>query len=195
MATAGAGAPAEAVTGPLSGWGAGMPMVSSVPDPLVTPPRYLSDPRTTDAWRRGAQGARCVGPILDALAAADVVVLHGPVGAAAAEHLVIAPAGVIVIDVHRHHGRIGKGTAALALEVAARAGRVRGLVPHPAVPVLPVLCLVGAKWPLAARPIGTGDVRLVWPTALPGLVARRGPLDAGAVRWVARLLAPERPAA
>ena len=68
-----------------------------------------TDPQSTKAWVRGAQGERRLGVQLDKLATDGAVVLHDrriPNSRANIDHIVIAHSGMWVIDAnHYHRGR------------------------------------------------------------------------------------------
>jgi hypothetical protein len=61
--------------------------------------------------------------------------------------------------------------------------------------VIPVLCFVGAEWSLLANPFAFGDVRVLWPKALSKLVRSEGPIGAGDISRIERVLADALPAA
>jgi hypothetical protein len=62
------------------------------------------------------------------------------------------------------------------------------------IPVTPVLCFVGADWPLLFAPNSFRGVRLEDPKSLCRLVASRHTLDSTAINNLARILAAEFPA-
>ena len=148
-----------------------------------------SDPQTTTAWAKGADGERTLGRRLDGCAGASVIVLHDlgvPGSSANIDHIVVTPSHVFVIDAKQYSGEVrarddggifdrdvrlrvgGRDCSKLveaSLGQAALVGRaLTGLAPAPQ--VVPVLCFVRADWPLFARPLDIDGVVVTWPKAL-----------------------------
>lgn len=128
----------------------------------------LSDERqSTAAWEKGAVGEERLGARLDALASADVAVLHDrriPNSKANIDHIVITPAGVWVIDAKRYRGRpelrVEGGLLRPRVETLLVGRRdctdlVDGVLKQvelvrevaEGVPITGVLCFVEADWP------------------------------------------------
>ena len=53
-----------------------------------------------------------------------------------------------------------------------------------AVPVRPVLCFVGAEWPLLAKPFELQEVLVTWPKAMRELLVRPGPYAPATVQLI-----------
>ena len=174
-----------------------------------------SDPQSTRAWARGAEGEERLAEVLADIGA--IVALHDrrvPATRGNIDHLVIAPAGVFVIDAKRYEGEVrirdrgsffrsderlyvgrrdcsrladGLGWQVEAVHTALAASQ-----DHAGVPVTAVLCFVGSDWPLLFPPSEFRGVRLESPRSLPRLLvaAAATPID---VDRVARGLAAEFP--
>ncbi len=173
------------------------------------------EPQSTRAWARGAYGEQ---ELADALAGLpDVVVLndrrvpgtHGNI-----DHLVIAPAGVFVVDAKAHKGSLrirdkggffrtderlyvgGRDRSRLAEEMGWQVEAVETLLVSVGftMPVTPVLCFVNAEWPLFFAPDSFRGVRLEWPRSLRRLTTATRALDAVSIEKLARILAAGFPA-
>lgn len=130
------------------------------------------EPQSTRAWAIGARGEERLAEALDGLHALHDRRVPGTKGNL--DHVVVAPAGVFVVDAKHLQGRIelrnrgwflrpderlyvgrrdcseladSMGWQVAAVETALRAA---GLVPLP--PITPVLCFVDGDWPLIAPP-------------------------------------------
>lgn len=138
------------------------------------------------AWDKGAEGEERVGANLDALATDTTRVLHDrlmPGSRANIDHLVVSPAGVWTVETKYYKGRVevrrgrelrvnGRDRSKLVAQARRQAEAVQKKLTsagHADVVVLPVLCFVGAEWPLLFPPRKVGDVRLVSPRRLEGL--------------------------
>ena len=185
----------------------------------VTPKPTVGElSQSTIAWKVGAEGEARVAEVL--AQAPGVEVLHDrriPGSRANIDHIAVGPGGVFVIDAKKYkegslveiRDKGGLLRRDLRLYVGGRdrsklVDGVRGQVdvvrtalgPEMGrVPVVGVLCFVGATWGFPARPRTVDGVTAVWPKRLPKLVAgSRGPgLDA--VRVAAYLRAVLPPAA
>ena len=141
------------------------------------------EPQSTRAWARGSDGEQ---ELAEALAELEGVrVFHDrrvPGTWGNIDHLVIAPAGVFVVDAKRYAGTIqvrdvgglfkrderlyvgGRDRSRLAedmtwqLEAVERALRLVHADPMP--PITPVLCFVRGDWPLFSPPEAFRSVRL-----------------------------------
>jgi hypothetical protein len=136
------------------------------------------EPQPTRAWARGASGEAELGAALAELP--GVTVLHDrrvPGTRGNIDHLVIAPAGVFVVDAKRYAGRIqirGKGglfraeprlyvgrrdcsqmADSMGWQVAAVERALASAVPDAMPPITPVLCFVKGEWPLLGRKAST----------------------------------------
>lgn len=175
------------------------------------------DPHSTKAWAYGARGERMLGALLDPLRSEGMAVLHDrriPGSRANVDHLVVAAAGVFVIDAKNYKGRVecrdrggwfsiddrlyvgGRDRTSLVKGIARQADSVRGALSaeFADVPVTRVICFVDADWSLFARPLRFGDVYVLWPRALTKLVRAEGALGKG-IGEIERQLALALPAA
>jgi hypothetical protein len=168
-----------------------------------------SEPAMTRAWAVGSDSARRVGPMLDECANGGVIVLHDrrmPETRANIHHLVIAPAGVYVVDAKRYRGAVekrdvgpwGKADERLFVGRRDRTRLVHAMVPQVAavqsalkgegVPVIPVLAFVDGDWGLFDRPFMLDGVLVIWAKGLPRRLRRSGPLGPARVRELAQRL-------
>ena len=175
------------------------------------------EPASTKAWASGAAGEESLARALDGLA--EVTVLHDrrvPRTQGNIDHLVIAPAGVFLVDAKNHRGQVavrdrgglfrtdlrlylggrdhsdladGMGWQMDAVEAALEAS---GLPEPP--PVTPVLCFTRADWPWF-RPASTfRGVLLESPRSLRRRVCGPRVIDPETVASAVRILAPAFPA-
>lgn len=170
------------------------------------------DPQSTRAWAIGARGEEKLAEALDGIA--DLRVLHDrrvPGTRGNIDHILIAPAGVFVVDAKHYEGRIeirnkgwflrpdyrlyvgrrdcsrlatGLGWQVEAVTAALVAAELDSL---PA--VTPVLCFIEGDWPLFGAPDEFGGVRLESPKSLRKVVTTPTILDSAAIDRIARLLA------
>jgi Nuclease-related domain len=173
-------------------------------------------PQHERAWDVGSRGEETVGRLLERRTEdGPAIVLHDrqmPNSRANIDHLAIAPLGVFVIDAKAISGkaRIARpllGTPKLMVrnrnrtklvdsldrQVAA-VRRVLADSSHPEVPVSGVFCFTKAELPL----LGAGEIRgyrLHHCRATARKLNRPGPLDADAIRAVAKALADSFPCA
>jgi hypothetical protein len=149
--------------------------------------------QSTKAWERGAVGEERVAAMLNSPDPARVAVLHDrriPGTRANIDHLVVAGAGVWVIDAKRYAGQRPRRTtvgglfrprqenglfrprqeklfvgsrdcSTLVDGVLWQAAHVQAAVPQ--VPVQPVLCFVDSDWPLLAGPFTVRGVAVMTP--------------------------------
>jgi hypothetical protein len=165
----------------------------------------LSDERqSTKAWARGAAGEERLGARLDALASAEIAVLHDrriPGTRANIDHIVVTKAGIWVIDAKRYKGRpelkVEGGFRRPRVEKLLVGGRdctkaVDGVIRQVElvrkiagdVPVTGALCFVDADWPLLGGSFTTRNVHVLWPRRLAKALAdaSSGTVDVPAVR-------------
>ena len=165
----------------------------------------LSDEKqSTKSWATGAVGEERLGARLDSLVSESVAVLHDrriPGTKANIDHIVVASAGVWVIDAKRYKGRpelkveggilrprvekvlVGRRDCTKLVDgVIRQADLVRELVGD--VPVTSTLCFVEADWPLIGGSFTTRGVHILWPKRLAKLLAEgsSGEVDVVAVR-------------
>ncbi len=175
------------------------------------------EPASTKAWASGAAGEEALGRALDGLA--DVTVLHDrrvPRTQRNIDHLVIAPAGVFVVDAKNHRGLVavrdrgglfrtdlrlyvgGRDHSDLADGMGWQVDAVRAALdaaglPEPP-PVTPVLCFTRADWPWFRPPSSFRGVLLESPRSLRRLVCGPRVIGAETVALVVRSLATAFPA-
>lgn len=170
------------------------------------------EPQSTRAWEVGARGEENLAKALDGFS-----VLHDrrvPGTRANIDHIVIAPAGVFVVDAKRYEGRIEIRTlgwflwpdkrlhvgrrdcSALADKMAWQVTAVEqallaaGVDPLP--PITPVLCFVDGDWPLIAPPDVFRGVQLESPRSLRKKLVGEV-LDEADIAQLARILASALP--
>jgi hypothetical protein len=178
----------------------------------------LSDePQSTRAWDRGSQGEQ---ELAHALAELDDVRLLNdrrvPETRGNIDHIVIAPAGVFVVDAKHYVGTIrirdvggffkrderlyvGRrdcshlaDNMAWQLEAVERALRSADASPMP--PITPVLCFVRGDWPLLSPPDSYRGVGLEGTRSIKKLVSSARALDSSAIDRLTRVLATAFPA-
>jgi hypothetical protein len=175
----------------------------------------VDGPQSTGAWAKGARGERELAASLEGVS--DVVVLHDrkvPGTRGNIDHLVIASAGLFVVDAKRYDGRLqirdkgglfrtderlyvgGRDCSRLADNMAWQVSAVETLlesVEHK-VAVTPVLCFLGVDWPLIFRPDSYRGVRLDDPKSLRKLITATQALNTAEIDTLARILATGFPA-
>lgn len=152
--------------------------------------------RSTESWRRGADGEEQVGQWLQHAVGGRGVVLHDravPGGRANLDHVVVVPSGVWVVDTKHYRGTlerrdtIGSFVAHPRLFVAGRdksplvaaARRQQALVADAVgsgPPVRGALCFTGAAHGLFTRPFVVDGVLVTWPRAFARTLAAAGPV-------------------
>jgi len=171
------------------------------------------EPQSTRAWERGAVGEQ---KLAEALAGVDgLVVLHdrrvrGTRGNI--DHIVVAPAGVFVVDAKRYEGLIqilyrgglldrdqrlyvgSRDCSDLATNITWQISAVRKALAaagfeSSTVPTTPVLCFVDGKWPLLLPPESYKGVRIEGKRSLKKLVTGPRLLDARRIQQIAGALA------
>ena len=152
------------------------------------------EPQSTRAWAVGATGEETLGRRLDELASSSVRVLHDrriPRTRANIDHIVICPAGVVVVDAKQYkgrpHRRVEGGLFVPRTErlmVGSRDGSklVDGV-------------LVAADWPLFGGAFTTRGVTALWPKKLAGVIAEPGRLTETEIRGLHAQLAKAFPVA
>lgn len=176
------------------------------------------DPRSTNVWAQGARGERALGSFLDPLREEGMAVLHDrriPGSRANIDHLVVAPAGVFVIDAKNYKGRVerrdcggwfstdyrlyvgGRDKTTLIAGMAKQANAVRAALAPDLAQVLltQAICFVAADWSLLAQPLRFGEVHVLWPRALAKLLRAKGPGGREEIAEIERRLALALPAA
>ena len=174
------------------------------------------DPQSTRAWATGARGEE---QLAEAFAGIEgLCVLHDrrvPATHGNIDHIVIAPAGVYVVDAKRYEGRIeirNKGwflrpeyrlyvgrrdcsrlAEGLGWQVEAVTTALVGAGIDPLPPITPVLCFIDGDWPLFGAPAEFEGVRLEGPNSLRKVATSSVVLDAGEIDRLARLLSAALP--
>ncbi len=157
------------------------------------------DPQSTKAWAVGANGEEALGRRLDGLASPTVRVLHDrriPRTRANIDHIVVCPAGVLVVDAKKYTGRphlrveggflqprteklmVGSRDGGKLVDgVLKQVDLVRSALGEESVEVRGYLCFVAADWPLFGGSFATRGVTALWPKKLAGVIAEPGPLS------------------
>jgi len=166
------------------------------------------EPQSTRAWAVGARGEEKLAKALDGFS-----VLHDrrvPGTKGNLDHIVIAPAGVFVVDAKNYEGRIEirnhgwflrpderlhvgrRECSALADKMGWQVTAVENVLLAAGVerlpPITPVLCFVDGDWPLIAPPDVFRGVRLEGPKSLRKRLGGEV-LDEAAVGQLTRILA------
>jgi hypothetical protein len=173
------------------------------------------EPQSTRAWAKGARGEKALAEALAGIP--NVVVLNDrrvPGTRGNIDHLVIAPAGLFVVDTKRYEGRLqirdrgglfrtderlyvgGRDCSHLANNMARQVKAVERLLEAVdcKVAITPVLCFLETDWPLLFPPDSYRGVRLEGPRSLGKLITRTRVFDAAEVDRLARILATGFPA-
>jgi len=145
--------------------------------------------RDTRAWRDGARGERATARLLRRLTRDGFAVFHDvaiPGTPANADHVVVGPAGVVLIDSKRYTGRVwqtpdgrvwhnqypmDRPLSSLRMECAAIAELL-------GVPVRPLVCVHGAHVDVAG--LAAGEVEIIPAGRLRAILTSPGPQHAGA---------------
>ncbi len=170
-------------------------MTAFTPKPVVG-----RQSQATRAWADGALGEEHVARVL--AGCSGVRTVHDrriPDSRANIDHIAIGPSGVFVVDAKRYSGRVegrqvggwlrrderlyvaGRDRTKLVGGLERQVEAVRRALQAnegEVVPVTPVLCFVGAEWPILRRTQTVGGVIVTWPRALAKLVMNPGALTA-----------------
>ena len=174
------------------------------------------DPQSTRAWDTGALGEERLGNRLNELASDSLRVLHDrriPGSRANIDHIVVAPAGVYVVDAKKYRGRpqlkieggflrprvekllVGtRDCTKLVDGVLKQVDIVRGLIGDD-LPIHGVLCFVEADWPLIGGSFTTRGVEALRPKRLYPKLKADGPLLTPTIAEVHRRLGSSLPPA
>jgi hypothetical protein len=170
----------------------------------------VDEPQSTRAWAKGAVGEQKLAAALAGLP--GVVALHDrrvPGTRGNIDHLVIAPAGVFVVDAKHYDGRLqirdkgglfrtdehlyvgGRDCSRLADNMGWQVKAVETFLESVGctLAVKPVLCFIDVDWPLLFAPDSFRRVLLKTPRSLRKLITAAQTLDAGEIDKVARILA------
>jgi hypothetical protein len=169
------------------------------------------DPQSTRAWATGARGEEKLAAALHGIE--GLRVLHDrrvARSSANIDHILIAPAGVFVVDAKNLRGKIEirnrggffrtdhrlyigrRDCSALATSLGWQVEAVTaalidaGVDPIPE--VTPVLCFIDGEWPLFGAPNEYVGVRLEGTGSIRKLVAAPAALDSSSIDRLARLL-------
>ena len=177
--------------------------------------RVVPEPQATRAWAKGSVGERKLAEALAGLP--DVIVLHDrkvPGTRGNIDHLVIARAGLFVVDAKHYDGKLrirdkgglfrtdnhlyvaGRDCSHLADNMGWQVKAVETLLASVEVtlPITPVLCFIDVDWPLLFQPESFHGVRLEDPRSLRKLITAAPALDSAAIDKLARILATGFPA-
>jgi hypothetical protein len=167
-----------------------------------------TDPQSTTAWAKGAVGEERVGRRLDRLTETGALVLHDrriPGTRANIDHVVVAPAGVWIIDTKNHSGTVelrdrggwfrrderlfvgGRERTKLVGGMTKQVEAVAQALDDATVPIYAVLCFTGADWALFAKPFVVDGVLVTWPRALIKVISQSKGYDVAVTDVVARL--------
>ena len=171
-----------------------------------------TEPQSTRAWARGATGEEKLAHALAGLA--DVEVLHDrrvPGTRGNIDHIVIAAAGVYVVDAKRYRGLIrirdrggllradrrlyvgSRDCSRLAENMGWQVEAVKSIVQSAGLdampPVIPVLCFIDGEWPLLFPPETYEGVRLEGKRSIRRLIAHGSLLNATTRDQLTRMLA------
>jgi len=178
--------------------------------------RALSaEPQSTRAWAIGAAGEEKLAAELATVSSLQVLndrKVRGTRGNI--DHIVIAPAGVFVVDAKNHHGMVeirnrgwflrpdyrltvgGRDHSAMAdamgWQLEAVIAALEDADPMP--PVTPVLCFLSAEWPMFGAPDEFRGVRLEGPRSIKRLVTAAAILDEDQIAEISAVIAAALPA-
>jgi hypothetical protein len=156
-------------------------------------------PDAGKSFAAGAKGEQTLGAALDRLADAGLLALHDrrlPKSTANIDHLVVAPAGVWVIDAKRYSGNVtwhlersrgqdrlrikGRDATQLLVKLDRQLDAVRHALRHngyDSARVLGALCFVDTEISLLQKQLEVGGRLVTWPRALVRCLSLPGPLN------------------
>jgi hypothetical protein len=169
------------------------------------------EPQSTRAWARGARGEQALAKALAGVS--GIQVLHDrrvPGTRGNIDHIVVAPAGVFVVDAKDYAGLIrirdvggffktdkrlyvgrrdcSKLAENMGWQVEAVERALRSVPVDPMPPITPVLCFVDGEWPLFSPPDSYRGVRLEGANSIRKLVTSSRALDDSKIQRLASLL-------
>jgi len=177
-----------------------------------------SEPQSTVAWERGSIGER---KLAEALVGVEGIQLLNdrrvPATRGNLDHIVIAPAGVFVVDAKHYRGLIrirdrggmfhrddrlyvgSRDCSRLADNMGWQVAAVKRVLDSmgagfASISVEPVLCFIDGEWPLLAPPESFRGVRLEGKRSIKKLITRSRSLDVQQIGAVSRTLAIAFPA-
>jgi hypothetical protein len=179
--------------------------------------RYGAVPQSISAWGIGAKGEELLGAALAAVP--GLIALHDrrvPGTRGNIDHIVVAPAGVFVVDAKHYQdlieirnygwffrpdprltvGRRDKSKLArdMGWQVDAVKKALADAAIDPLPPIRPVLCFVGGRWPMFHPPEEFEGVRLESERSIVRLLTSSSTLEASEGDRLARILATAFPA-
>jgi hypothetical protein len=178
----------------------------------------LSDePASTRAWAIGARGEEKLAEALSAVPGLQVLNDRRVKGTRGnIDHIVIAPAGIFVVDAKRYRGTVHienvgpfwrtearlyvgrrdktKLAEAMGWQVEAVEAALAAAGIDPLPPITPVLCFVAGEWPILRPPSSFKGVRLESDRSIRALVQEPVVLDATEIEALTRVLAETLPA-
>lgn len=174
-----------------------------------------SDPQSTNAWAKGAEGERRVASHLQRVIGERAIFLHDrriPGSRANIDLLVVAPSGVWIVDAKYWSGRVehrdvggwfstdlrlyvgGRDRSKVVVGMERQVSAVSQALADPDIPILPALCFVEAEWGWFAKPFRFKGVWVTWAQRLTEMIAEPGPLAPDAMTAVAARLSAKLPA-
>jgi hypothetical protein len=169
------------------------------------------DPQSTRAWAIGARGEEKLAEALDGIEGLWVLNDRRVPGTRGnIDHIVIAPAGVFVVDAKRYEGRIeirNKGwflrpdyrlyvgrrdcsrlAEGLGWQVEAVTAALTKAGVDPLPPITPVMCFIDGDWPLFGAPDEFAGVRLGGPRSLRKIATATAALGSDEIDRLSRIL-------
>ncbi|MEO6700107.1 MAG: nuclease-related domain-containing protein [Jatrophihabitantaceae bacterium] len=179
------------------------------------------EPQSTRAWERGAIGEEKLARSLDSLVERGARVLHDrriPGSRANIDHIVVAPAGVFVVDAKRYKGRphlrvdggilrprveklmVGsRDCSKLITGIQKQIELVNSALEAAEVTDIPaargMLCYVDADWPLFGGAFETSGIEILWPKKIAAHALAAQALSADQVKTIHTALAAHFPQA
>ncbi len=169
--------------------------------------------QSTAAWERGSTGERKLAAALSSVHGLQVLNDRRVPGTKGnIDHILIAPAGIFVVDAKRYEGLIRirdrgsllkredrlyvgrRDCSKLAENMGWQVAAVKAVLEQTggefaALPVHPVLCFVDGEWPLLAAPTSFKGVRLEGPRSIKSLVTGGNVLSPIQIEILSRILA------
>ncbi len=182
------------------------------------PKLLATEPQSTSAWAKGANGERALANRLARDLPAPIVVLNDrkvPRTRGTIDHLIIGPSGIWIVDAKNDRGRIERRDVGhwrvpdieLFVNGRNRMNAVEGMewqsdavyaalagTSFAETPIHSALCFTNSEWPLLAKPGTVRGVWILWAKKLVELASQPGDLDDQAIEQIARLLSSRLPA-
>lgn len=174
------------------------------------------DPQSTRAWAIGARGEEKLAAALEGIEGLRVLNDRRVPGSRGnIDHIVLAPAGIFVVDAKHFEGRIeirnkgwflrpdyrlyvgrrdcSKLAEGLTWQVNAVSGALVDAGVDPLPPLMPVLCFIDGDWPLFGAPDEFAGVRLQGPKSLRKIATATVSLEPDEISWLAAILTARLP--